>query len=107
MCEDFIQAKTDDVEPPVRSPEPLKIGHVVKLKSGGPWMTVNRLVGIVGDGDVWCLWFEHSGEPMTHSKFTGGGVNSGMFNTACLDVCTPSTMPIDDRTEANTNKKSA
>ena len=38
-----------------------KIGDVVKLKSGGPLMTVN---GTKGD-DVWCRWFggERGDEP--------------------------------------------
>lgn len=32
----------------------LKIGDVVKLKSGGPWMTVNREFEY---GNVGCIWF--------------------------------------------------
>ena len=36
-----------------------KMGDVVELKSGGPWMTVIRLN--VGDGNlVECQWFEKS-----------------------------------------------
>jgi uncharacterized protein YodC (DUF2158 family) len=31
-----------------------KIGDVVKLKSGGPKMTVST----IKDGEVWCTWFE-------------------------------------------------
>jgi uncharacterized protein YodC (DUF2158 family) len=32
-----------------------EIGDVVKLRSGGPKMTVH---GLVSDGDVVCQWFE-------------------------------------------------
>lgn len=30
-----------------------KVGSVVRLKSGGPKMTVKE----VSDGRVWCIWF--------------------------------------------------
>ena len=35
--------------------EDFEIGNVVQLRSGGPKMTVHRLVS---DGDVVCQWFE-------------------------------------------------
>jgi uncharacterized protein YodC (DUF2158 family) len=35
--------------------EQLKPGDVVKLKSGGPLMTVKKREG---DGRVWCEWFD-------------------------------------------------
>ena len=74
-----FQAKSAVVETPVRSPEPLKVGDVVKLKSGGPMMTVNNF-----DGDrVWCLWFDYSGE---HSRYPVALVSSGSFPAACLDI---------------------
>ena len=79
----MFQAKIANDETPVRSPEPLNIGDVVRLKSGGPLMTVNKLAG---DGDVWCLWFDYSGE---HSKYPIATVNSGIFSTSCLDVYEP------------------
>ena len=78
-----FQAKSVVVEAPVRSPEPLKVGDIVKLKSGGPMMTVNKHAG---EGDVWCLWFDYSGE---HSKYPIATVNSGIFSTSCLDVYEP------------------
>ncbi|HEY6350346.1 MAG TPA: DUF2158 domain-containing protein [Candidatus Angelobacter sp.] len=31
-----------------------KVGDIVKLKSGGPAMTVSELA----DSQVWCMWFE-------------------------------------------------
>jgi len=35
--------------------EDFEIGDVVRLRSGGPKMTVH---GLVSDGDVVCQWFE-------------------------------------------------
>ncbi|MCK4819568.1 DUF2158 domain-containing protein [bacterium] len=36
--------------------EELKVGDVVKLKSGGIKMTIEEIV--VDDGDVSCVWFD-------------------------------------------------
>jgi uncharacterized protein YodC (DUF2158 family) len=35
-----------------------KIGDLVKLKSGGPVMTVDTLSH---DGKVYCVWYQHDG----------------------------------------------
>ena len=83
----MFQAKIANDETPVRSPEPLKIGDVVGLKSGGPLMTVNNLD--VSEGRVWCIWFDYSGESMVHVKFPIAVVNSCGFPPACLDVYEP------------------
>jgi uncharacterized protein YodC (DUF2158 family) len=40
-----------------------KIGDVVKLKSGGPSMTVSSLES---NGELWCVWFANN-----ESKGTG------------------------------------
>ncbi len=42
-----------------------KIGDIVRLKSGGPSMTVNS---ILGDGHIYCHWF------------AGDKLNSGSFD---------------------------
>jgi uncharacterized protein YodC (DUF2158 family) len=41
-----------------------KAGDTVKLKSGGPLMTVMQLQN---DGDVWCEWFDKSDKPQGKS----------------------------------------
>jgi uncharacterized protein YodC (DUF2158 family) len=41
----------------------LQIGDVVKLKSGGPWMTVEK---IEGDA-VSCIWFPDNNAAVTRS----------------------------------------
>ena len=38
----------------------LKVGDTVKLKSGGPDMTVTRIGAAGGEPMVWCVWFEGS-----------------------------------------------
>jgi uncharacterized protein YodC (DUF2158 family) len=38
--------------------ENFKVGDVVRLKSGGPNMTVESVGDIYGDQRVWCVWFE-------------------------------------------------
>ena len=81
----IFQAKSVNDETPVQSPEPLKIGDVVRLKSGGPLMTVNKLAG---EGDVWCLWFDYS-DSVEDSKYPIAVVSSGIFPTPCLDVYEP------------------
>lgn len=57
--------------------ETLKVGDVVQLKSGGPKMTINAIVGDGGtskivtsaakmagfkDGSVSCIWFSERGQ---------------------------------------------
>ena len=51
--------------------ETFKIGDVVRLKSGGPAMTVNK-VGNIEDGEpaVWCVWLE--GDKKTEEFFHPG-----------------------------------
>ena len=77
----MFQAKSVDVEPPVRSPEPLKIGDVVKLKSGGPLMTISRQNDTPLDNGpsecVWCVWFDPD---------TLNIRSSALFLPACLDI---------------------
>ena len=36
----------------------LKKGDVVKLKSGGPLMTISNIGEQYGEPKVWCVWFE-------------------------------------------------
>ena len=43
--------------------ETFKAGDTVRLKSGGPLMTVNH---ISRDGEVWCEWFDDSNAPQKH-----------------------------------------
>jgi uncharacterized protein YodC (DUF2158 family) len=38
--------------------EELKLGTVVRLNSGGPRMTVERLFEIDGEPTAFCSWFE-------------------------------------------------
>lgn len=48
-----------------------KPGDVVRLKSGGPRMTVEK-VGKTqfGDDGVWCVWFETSGSKQIAKRET-------------------------------------
>jgi uncharacterized protein YodC (DUF2158 family) len=39
-------------------PDQFKPGDVVKLKSGGPAMTVSRVGEVNGKPTVWCDWFD-------------------------------------------------
>lgn len=41
----------------------LQIGDVVKLKSGGPWMTVYKIEG----DDVSCIWFPNDNDAVSRS----------------------------------------
>lgn len=43
----------------------LQRGAVVRLKSGGPAMTVTKVgqVYMSNDMSVWCTWFDAKGEP--------------------------------------------
>lgn len=47
-------------------PDEIKVGDVVKLKSGGPDMTVEEIAksGMTGTGPLaaWCAWFDSKGE---------------------------------------------
>jgi uncharacterized protein YodC (DUF2158 family) len=36
-----------------------KIGDVVRLKSGGPAMTITMVGDNYGTPTVWCQWFDH------------------------------------------------
>ena len=54
------------------SSQKLKIGDVVKLKSGGPTMTVIR----VEDEDVYCMWFigEYQDMKVDSYRFPSGSL---------------------------------
>ena len=80
----MFQAKIVDAETPVRSPEPLTIGTVVKLKSGGPLMVVSgHNNGVVNDyGYIGCIWFE-TGTELSNI------LRSDTFPAACLDIFEP------------------
>ena len=83
----IFQAKIVNDEAPVRSPDPLKIGDVVKLKSGGPLMTVVRFTH---DGDPLCTWFDYSGDAIGGGyKYPVAATNAAAFPAACLDVYEP------------------
>ena len=91
----IFQAKIVNDETPVRSPEPLKVGDVVRLKSGGPLMTVCNLspfvtfFGVQGD-QAHCTWFDYPDERgKVRDDFPLIVVNSGIFSTSCLDVYEP------------------
>jgi uncharacterized protein YodC (DUF2158 family) len=40
----------------------LHIGNVVRLRSGGPNMTVEQEPGRADDGSVHCVWMDHTGQ---------------------------------------------
>ncbi len=42
--------------------DPINIGDVVQLKSGGPKMTVTDVGDIRGQPTVWCVWFDKDEE---------------------------------------------
>ena len=46
-------------------------GDMVQLKSGGPPMTVNRVLGVSG-GELVCVWFD--GTEMKSGRFHHGAV---------------------------------
>jgi uncharacterized protein YodC (DUF2158 family) len=55
-----------------------KVGDVVKLKSGGPDMTVKRIIPSSNQGDVYeCQWF------------AGKGLQHGIFPPESLDPKQP------------------
>ena len=41
----------------------LQIGDVVKLKSGGPWMTVYKIEG----DEISCVWFPNDNDAVSRS----------------------------------------
>lgn len=54
----------------------IRVGDTVELKSGGPVMTVNKL--ILSDNDisnpndteqVECVWFDHENKTLIHHEF--------------------------------------
>ena len=51
----------------------IKLGTVVKLKSGGPWMTVDNYAPYQ-PGFFVCLWF------------VGDQIKGGTFSAASLDI---------------------
>lgn len=51
----------------------LLVGCVVRLKSGGPSMTVSKLLPGVGENVV-CAWFTDGGSLLQHASFTEGSL---------------------------------
>lgn len=58
--------------------EPLKVGDVVKLKAGGPLMTVTAKLW---RGRVRCLWFD----PLNMGLHGWGALNRGEFAASELE----------------------
>ena len=54
-------------------------GDMVQLKSGGPPMTVNRVLGVSG-GELVCVWFD--GTEMKSGRFHHEAVESAGHNSA-------------------------
>ncbi|WP_363321924.1 DUF2158 domain-containing protein [Phreatobacter sp.] len=48
---------------------PFQVGDLVRLRSGGPTMTVER---VDEDGTVQCLWFPTPGKPPSSRSFAVG-----------------------------------
>ena len=78
----MFQAKIVNDETAVRSPEPLKVGDVVRLKSGGPLMTVSGHNNGALNDYIGCIWFE-TGADMVHV------LRVDCFPPTCLDVYEP------------------
>jgi len=53
------------------SSQELKIGDVVKLKSGGPKMTVKY---IEKDGQIYCQWFAGEYDKVHYDSFPSGSL---------------------------------
>jgi uncharacterized protein YodC (DUF2158 family) len=53
-------------------------GDTVRVRSGGPIMTVERLGVVGGEDAVWCVWFEKTKQ------------ERGYFAPVALEACTPS-----------------
>ena len=47
----------------------IKVGGVVRLKSGGPLMTVEEIIPVDGVTKAWCAWFV--GDEKHQEKKTG------------------------------------
>jgi uncharacterized protein YodC (DUF2158 family) len=47
-------------------------GDTVRLKSGGPLMTVEQVgkLDLIGDDAVWCVWFERVGNRQVANRET-------------------------------------
>ena len=58
-----------------------KAGDLVKLKSGGPVMTVQSVGDQYGEPMVWCVWFEKIGPKQTKQVDT--------FAPAVLEAAAP------------------
>ena len=68
MTEDSIQADSGDAVKAEKSPDTFKIGDVVKLKSGGPEMTITNMddsFSIISDDAASCDWFDDAGVHFT------------------------------------------
>jgi uncharacterized protein YodC (DUF2158 family) len=60
---------------PLRTMDNLQVGDVVQLKSGGPAMTINR---VLSDQSFACQWFDKD-----------GALKNGMFQSAQLKKFEP------------------
>ena len=47
-----------------------KVGDVVRLKSGGPNLTIKKVGTAAGKPTVWCVWFEDA--KMLEGQFAPG-----------------------------------
>lgn len=59
-------------------------GDTVRLKSGGPLMTVEQVgkAGMTGEDTVWCVWFEKVGSRQARQEAT--------FRPTSLEKSSPS-----------------
>ncbi len=55
-------------------PDNLKSGDTVRLKSGGPLMTVTTVGDNMGTPTAWCVWFE--GSKRVTGYFPVAGLNA-------------------------------
>lgn len=55
----------------------LKVGDIVRLRSGGPMMTVERPATLL-NREVFCSWFQYSGDvyyPLNYGSFPPGALH--------------------------------
>ena len=68
----------------------LKVGDVVKLKTGGPWMTVVDADNIETGGrslppGVRTMWFTHNGYAAIDKEKSWSGPHDGWFSIDALE----------------------